>query len=103
MPGTYYVLNLEGDLLKVGFGDPASNDTIVKDVVRTLDEMREDGKLAGGPLLKINGPASLPVAVVLTHALAHIYGVVSVWDPKLQKYVVSVSHDPFYDVGDLID
>lgn len=103
MPGTYYVINLDGDVLKVGFGDPASNDTIVKDVERTLQELKEDGKLVGGPLLKINGPASLPVAVVLAHGLTHIYGAIAVFDPKLQKYVVSVSHNPDFSVGDLID
>jgi CRISPR-associated protein Csx3 len=92
-------LNLDGNLLKVGFGDPASNDAIVKEVAQSL----KDAPLPGGPLLKINGPASLPVAVVIAHATVHLYGAVAIWDPKLGKYVVSVSHNPDFNIGDLID
>lgn len=85
--------------MKVAFGDAASNDQIVKDVTAMLKEMA----LVGGPLIKINGPASLPVAVVIAHGVMHIYGAVAVWDPKLGKYVVAVSHNPDYAAGDLID
>jgi CRISPR-associated protein Csx3 len=92
-------LSLDGNLLRVGFGDPASNDAIVKEVSESLKKMA----LPGGPLLKINGPASLPVAVVIAHGVTHLYGAVAVWDPKLSKYVVSVSHNPTFAVGDLID
>lgn len=92
-------LSLDGDVLKVGFGDPASNDAIVKEVSESL----KASPLPGGPLLKINGPASLPVAVVIAHATVHLYGAVAVWDPKLGKYVVAVSHHPDFAVGDLID
>lgn len=98
-----YHINLTGDTMKVSFGDPASNDQIVPDVVGILDDMKADGTLAGGPLLKINGPASLPVAFVIAHAVLHIYGAVAVFDPKLQKYVVAVAHGAEYAVGDLID
>lgn len=93
-----YKIALEGDILKVGFGDPAQNDQIVKDTKSILEEMG----LPGGPVIKINGPASLPVAVVLTHHLAHLYEVVGVYDPKLGKYVVSISHSPNHKVGDLL-
>jgi len=54
-------------------------------------------------LLKINGPASLPVACVLTHKVAHLYGAIGVFDPKIGKYVVCITHNPAYKVGDLID
>lgn len=100
---TTYNISLDGDLMKVGFGDPAGNDQIVRDVATILDAMKAAGTLAGGPVLKINGPASLPVAFVIAHAVLHIYGAVAVWDPKLQKYVVSVAHGADYAVGDLID
>lgn len=98
-----YHINLDGDTMKVGFGDAASNNQIVSDVAGILDDMKADGTLVGGPLLKINGPASLPVAFVLAHAVLHIYGAVAVFDPKLQKYVVAVAHGADYAVGDLID
>ncbi len=100
---TTYKIELEGDVLKINFGEPAQNDQIVRDAAARLDEMTTNGELKGGALLKINGPASLPVACVLTHKVAHLYGAISVFDPKLGKYVVCITHNPAYKVGDLID
>lgn len=86
--------------LKLSFGpEQGQNDRIVKDAVAALETLN----LEGGKLVKLNGPASLPVAVAIAHAVAHKYGAVSVFDPKLGKYVVAVSHDPDFQVGDLID
>jgi len=99
----YYNIVLEGDVLRVGFGDPAQNDAIVRDAVARLAEMVKSGELKGGELIKINGPASLPVAVAIAHAVAHLYEVIAVFDPKIAKYVVSVSHGDTYRPGDLID
>jgi len=100
----YYNISLEeGNLLRVGFGDPAQNDQICRDAARQLEELVSSGALAGGPVIKINGPASLPVACVIAHAVAHLYGAVAVFDPKLGKYVVAISHGPELTVGDLID
>lgn len=100
----FYNVSLQADnVLKVGFGDPAQNDKIVADAVEKLNTMTEAGELSGGSIIKINGPASLPVAVAIAHAIAHLYEVVAVFDPKLGKYVVSVSHGDAYKPGDLID
>jgi CRISPR-associated protein Csx3 len=41
--------------------------------------------------------------MVLCHKVAHLFGAVACFDPKLAKYVVAISHDPAYAVGDLID
>ena len=90
-------------VMKVGFGDPAQNDAICRDAAARLEELISSGVLAGGPVIKINGPASLPVAVVIAHAVSHLYEAVAVFDPKLGKYVVAVSHGPELKVGDLID
>lgn len=98
-----YNIAIENGILKVGFGSPAQNDQIVKDAKARLDEMVASGELAGGPVIKINGPASLPVAMALTHGLAHLYEVVAGFDPKLGKYVVATSHGSAHQVGDLID
>ncbi len=98
-----YNISLEGEVLRVGFGTPAQNDQIVRDAVTRLGEMVAKGELAGGRVVKINGPASLPVAVTIAHAVVHIFGVIAVFDPKMGKYVVAVSHDPAYNPGDLID
>jgi CRISPR-associated protein Csx3 len=100
---TTYNIELDGELLNIGFADPAQNDQIVRDAAARLDEMAESGELKGGQLLKINGPASLPVACVLAHKVAHLFGAVGVFDPKLGKYVISITHNPTYKLGDLID
>jgi CRISPR-associated protein Csx3 len=100
---TTYNIECQGDVLKVGFAEPAQNDQIVRDAAARLDEMSQAGALKGGPLLKINGPASLPVACVLVHKVAHIYGAIGVFDPKLGKYVICITHNPAYKLGDLID
>lgn len=100
---TYNISLEEGEVLRVGFGEPAQNDQIVRDAVARLDEMVATKKLMGGSLVKINGPASLPVAVAIAHGVAHLYETVAVFDPKLGKYVVSVSHGDTYKPGELID
>jgi len=95
--------NPEQSILNVKFGDPATNAEIVKDAASRLAEIKEDGGLQGGPLLRVNGPASLPCAFTIAHAVMHAYGAVAVWDPKLQKYVVAVVHNPEYQLGQLTD
>jgi len=101
----YYNINFDPQtgVLRVGFGEPAQNDEIVRDAVARLAEMTAAGELAGGKIIKVNGPASLPVAMAIAHAIAHLYEVVGVFDPKLGKYVVAVSHGNEYQPGDLID
>ena len=99
---TYNITFTDG-VLKVGFGTPAQNDQIVRDAKAKLDSMIKSGILAGGEVLKVNGPASLPVAMTIAHAVAHLYQVVAVFDPKLAKYVVATSHGADHHVGDLID
>jgi hypothetical protein len=89
------------DVYRIGFADPASNDDIVKEVARLLDDVVTDD--VGGSLALLNGPASLPVAVQLAHALLHRYSAIGVFDPKLQQYVVAVSHGSGYTPGQLID
>jgi len=86
------------DLFKVGFGDPAQNDVIVRDAVKALDDL---GELHGAMAL-INGPASLPAAAVLIHRLSHRYETIAVFDPKLSAYVVVIPHGNQWLLGDLI-
>ncbi|MFA7302545.1 MAG: CRISPR-associated protein Csx3 [Candidatus Paceibacterota bacterium] len=100
---TTYNINLAEGILKVGFCAPAQNDQIVKDACARLDEMLASGELVGGELMRVNGPASLPVAMVLAHKLGHLYGAVACFDPKLAGYVVAIAHGGKYAVGDLIE
>jgi CRISPR-associated protein Csx3 len=97
-----YRIGLNENVLEIGFADPAQNDEIVQAAKRQLDEMVESGELDGGELIKLNGPASLPVGVTIAHAVSHLYEAVAVFDPKLGQYVVAVSHGEKYAVGDMI-
>ena len=90
-------------VLNVKFGTPATNAQIVQDAAARLTEIKANGGLQGGSLLKVNGPASLPCAFTIGHAVFHAYGAIAVWDPRLQKHVVAVTHSPDYHLGQLID
>lgn len=95
-----YNLELKEDgVLHIGFGDPAGNDAIVPEAVQKAEQLKEQ---VMGKVLRINGPASLPVAVAISHVFSHIVPAVACWDPKLSAYVVCVSHDPNYSLGQLI-
>ena len=94
-----YNVALEGDVLKLSFGASAQNDQIVRDAIEGVKALN----LEGGKIIKFNGPASLPVACALAHEVGNMYGAVACFDPKLSKYVVAISHDPEFQVGDLID
>lgn len=93
-------LVLDGDILRVGFGDPASNDEIVREVAQSIKLVKDK---VHGKVLKINGAASLPVATLLGHELAHVVAALAVYDPKLGRYVVTIAHGGAHKVGDLID
>lgn len=100
---TTYNIELQQDILQISFAQPASNQQIVQDAAQRLEEMAKSGELRGGKLLKINGPTSIPVAFVLAHRLCHLYGAIGCYDPKLSKYVICVTHNPEYKLGELID
>ena len=85
--------------LKIGFGEPGSNDEIVVDAKAAVEAVSEE---VMGKTVLLNGPASLPVAFVLAHTLNHICPAVAVFDPKMGKYVVAVTHTGDYRVGELL-
>jgi len=101
---TYNIeLKENGTLLKISWGEQATNDLIVQDADARLHELQKTGELKGGPLIRVNGPASLPVAMVISHHLLHLYETVAVFDPKLGKYVVVSAHGGPHTLGNLID
>lgn len=99
---TAYSMTLEedgaGPLLRIDFGETAKGDAVVRDAVAALDGIA----FPGGELLRINGPASLPVAMAIAHVTGHRYGAIATYDPKIPGYIVAISHDPAYAVGDLL-
>lgn len=101
---TAYNISIDKDqngdiILRLSFGEPAQNDRIVRDALKRLDELN----IYGGKIIKINGPASLPVAVAIAHHILHKFSYIGVYDPKLNKYVIAVAHGPEHKAGDLID
>lgn len=72
--------------------------------------MSKTGKLAGDALLKINSSVSVLIAFISAHKIGHLHGAlakfaagIAFFDPKLGKYVVCITHNPAYSLGDLID
>ena len=106
-----YQLKLEGEVLRVGFNRilPAQGDRIVRDALELLEQMIDSGEISGGSHILIDGPQSVPVAYVIAHKLAHLYGAIAVLDPKIgtpgyKTYIVTISHGSTkYRVGDLIE
>lgn len=104
-----YQIKLQGDILKVGFGNTqATGDRIVRDVAAKLDEMMTTGELPGGSLIKINGRVSVLVSQVLADKLGKLYQAIALLDPKIgepgiDRYVVTISRHPQYQVGDILD
>ncbi len=101
---TIYNIELDNGILKVGFGkEPASNDLLVREAAGILTEMIKSGEISGGEILKVSGPASLPVAMQIAAKVQHLFGAIAVFDPKMQKYVVAITHNPSYQLGGLVE
>ena len=87
-------------LVEVRFGDEAAgNDQLVPAAITAVKTL----SLKGGRGILFNGPASLPIALALAHAVAHLYQFVAWYDPKLSRYVVGISHCAEVRPGDLIE
>jgi CRISPR-associated protein Csx3 len=82
----------------IGFGEPANNDQIVPAALTAIGQLN----LTGGRGILFHGAASLPVAMALAHSVAHLYQFVACFDPKLERFVVAISHAPDVRPGDLI-
>ena len=102
---TFYNVNIEAiddrgfAIVKIGFGDPAQNTDIVPAAVAAAEAIKNE---VMGCAVFLNGPASLPVGMALAHELSHVAKAIAGFDPKLGGYVVAISHDPDYRVGQLI-
>ena len=82
--------------------NPTTGDRLVVDADQRLEELIVSGELPGGELIKIDGRTSLPVGYTILHKIAHLYSAVAVRDIRL-GYIVVVSTNPKYHLGDLLD
>ena len=94
---------MNGDfaVVRIGFNPeaPASNNVIVVDATTAITAVVEQ---LHGKVVLFNGAASLPATMALTHAVVHVAKAVGGYDPKLGAYVIAVSHDPAYVVGQVV-
>ncbi|NJL64355.1 MAG: CRISPR-associated protein Csx3 [Methylacidiphilales bacterium] len=89
---TTFHINLEDDILRVKFGKSADGDQIVRDAAAQLDKLFDSETLikGGKNLLKIDGPASLPVCYQIAHRVGHLYSaIVQALANKLVRLVKS--------------
>ena len=100
-PKTYNI-RVEGDVLRLSFGAPSSNAEIVKDAFSEVERLVDSGELMPYKVIKLNGPASLPVAVAITNSISNLFEVIAVFDPKLNGYVVAISNDSSYEIGSIL-
>jgi len=99
-----YLTELDGKILKVGFGQPADNDRIVRDATDQIDRLITNGEITGGEILCINGRSSMPVGFAIAAKVGHLFGAIAVSDPKLGKdtFVVAITHSATYQLGDVV-
>ena len=90
--------------LEIGFdnADPQTNAEMVPDVESRLAALANAGGLSGKMLL-VNGAASVPLSFVIAHKVAHLFGAVAVFDPKLSGFVIAISHDPEFKLGEVFN
>jgi CRISPR-associated protein Csx3 len=105
-----FFIRWHGDVLRVHINRAVQvdGDQIVRDAKAQLQQLIDSGQLSGGKLLKINGRSTVLASFVMALELAHLYGAIAVFDPKLgtpelDRYIVTISHTPDYQVGDTID
>ena len=120
-----FFIRWEGDILRVQINNAVQvdGDQIIRDAKAQLQLLIDSGQLSGGKqLLKINGRSTVLASFVIASALSHYYGAIcadarrlanasqtqqrfaiAVFEPKLDRYIVTISHTQDYCVGDTID
>jgi hypothetical protein len=91
------VVDFAAHMFTVGFGDASDNSGIVVAANAAITAVAGNGTIA-----LVNGPASLPAAIVIAHGIVHNYAVVAVFDPKMSAYIVASSHGSDMKIGDII-
>ncbi len=103
MAGTYNV-SFDGSILNISFGTPSDNDEKVVDAAAGCKVVVDEVIAVGLDVLRVNGAASLPVAMTIAHAFAHLVPAVACFDPKIDggSYVVCITHSSAYELGQVI-
>jgi CRISPR-associated protein Csx3 len=80
----------------------ANHERAVQSTSQQLQRLRREGKLGGNLLCIAQEITSLPAAIALSHEVAHLYGAIAVYDAKVGKYVICITHHSDYKLGDWI-
>ena len=92
-----------GDMLVFKHTGEGNASAKTLDTVARLAQMDAAGELAGGGLIKVNGPLLVPVAAVFGHVLAHRFSAVAFFVPPMNSFVVAMTHgDSTHKVGDAL-
>ncbi len=86
-------------VLRLAFGTPATNAEIVKDATAAAKAIASK---VFGKLVALNGPVSAAAAIAIGHVLVHVAPAIAVFDPKMNAYVIAVTHDYRWRLGDTI-
>lgn len=91
------------DILEIDFieGINAENDELIKFVVTAIRQMAINMDM-GGELLKITGRCSVPLAMCIGGLTKPYYKSVAVYDPKIKKFVVTMTNGGL-DFGTRLD
>lgn len=106
-----FLIYWEDDVLiaKINNAVQVDGDRIVRDATAQLANLIESGQLPGGKrILQIKGRATVLASFAIANQVAHLYGGVAVFDPRLgerglDKYVMTISHTKNYQVGETVD
>jgi len=105
-----FLIRWDRDVLRVQINHAiqVDGDQIVRDAKVQLQQLIDSGQLPGGKLLKVNGRSTVLASFVMARELAHLYSAIAIFDPKLgapglDRYIITISHTPDYQVGNTID
>lgn len=100
-----FLIYWENDILiaRINNGKQVDGDEILRDAKTELESLMHSGDLPGGKQpLQINGRTTVLASFFLGSQLAHKYSSIAVFDPKVEGYVVTISHSPDYRVGQIL-
>lgn len=98
-----HFIALEGNTIRVCFSKGRSHAQMLKELEMQLNHLIASNALRYGPLIKVQGPLSMPAAFILAHHVAHLFGAIAVFDPYLQGHVVAITQNPNYQLGDIVE
>lgn len=85
------MFKLEGEILYCELPQGKNQDQLIEDCKSEIKGLVNTGSLYGKDI-KINGRLTTGMALSLGHELAHICKSVSIFDPKMNDYVLCFKH-----------